>query len=97
LIEIFKGNILNIPVTIMENNQVKDLTGLNVRAGIKRISDGAVFTVECSIQGDKVLIPISSDITSTTGLYVVEVQVYGKDYVETWGTFSLRVIDSILV
>jgi len=97
LIEIFQGNVLNIPVTIMEDNKIKDLTGLQVRAGIKRISDGVLFTVNCSIEGNTVLVPITSDITSTLGLYVVEIQIYGSGYVETWGTFAFRVIDSVFV
>jgi len=97
LIEIFQGNVLNIPVKIMEDNKIKDLTGLQVRAGIKRISDNVLFTVNCSIEGNTVLVPITSDITSTLGLYVVEIQVYGSGYVETWGTFAFRVIDSVFV
>jgi len=97
LIEIFQGNVLNIPVTIMEDNKIKDLTGLQVRAGIKRISDGVLFTVNCSIEGNTVLVPITSDITSILGLYVVEIQIYGSGYVETWGTFAFRVIDSVFV
>jgi len=97
LIEIFQGNVLNIPVTIMEDNKIKDLTGLQVRAGIKRISDNVLFTVNCSIEGNTVLVPITSDITSTLGLYVVEIQIYGSGYVETWGTFAFRIIDSVFV
>ena len=97
MIEIFQGNVLNIPVTIMEDNKIKDLTGLQVRAGIKRISDNVLFTVNCSIESDTVLVPITADITSTLGLYVVEIQVYGNGYVETWGTFAFRVIDSVFV
>ena len=97
MIEIFQGNVLNIPVKIMEDNKIKDLTGLQVRAGIKRISDNVLFTVNCSIEGNTVLVPITSDITSTLGLYVVEIQVYGSGYVETWGTFAFRVIDSVFV
>ena len=97
MIEIFQGNVLNIPVTIMEERKAKDLTGLQVKAGIKRVSDGTVFTVECSIEGNTALVPITSDITSSIGLYVVEIQVYGNGYVETWGTFAFRVIDSVFV
>ena len=81
----------------MEDNKIKDLTGLQVRAGIKRMSDNVLFTVNCSIEGDTVLVPITADITSTLGLYVVEIQVYGSGYVETWGTFAFRVIDSVFV
>jgi hypothetical protein len=97
LIEIFQGNVLNIPVTIMEDNKIKDLAGLQVRAGIKRMSDNVLFTVNCTVEGDTVLVPITSDITATLGLYVVEIQVYGNGYVETWGTFAFRVIDSVFV
>ena len=97
MIEIFQGNVLNIPVTIMEDNKIKDLTGLQVRAGIKRMSDNVLFTVNCSIEGDTVLVPITADITSTLGLYVVEIQVYGNGYVETWGTFAFRVVDSVFL
>jgi len=97
LIEIFQGNVLNIPVTIMEDNKIKDLTGLQVRAGIKRMSDNTLFTVNCTIEGDTVLVPITADITSTLGLYVVEIQVYGDGYVETWGTFAFRVVDSVFL
>ena len=97
MIEIFQGNVLNIPVTIMEDNKIKDLTGLQVRAGIKRMSDNVLFTVNCTIEGDTVLVPITADITSTLGLYVVEIQVYGNGYVETWGTFAFRVVDSVFL
>ena len=97
MIEIFQGNVLNIPVTIMEDNKIKDLTGLQVRAGIKRMSDNTLFTVNCTIEGDTVLVPITADITSTLGLYVVEIQVYGDGYVETWGTFAFRVVDSVFL
>lgn len=99
MIDIFKGNVLNIPITILENNQIKDLAGLSVKAGIKKLDDGTTKTVNCTIDTNGiVLLPLTTGETSTLGLYIVEIQFYvGETYKESWGTFAFRIIESVFL
>jgi uncharacterized protein YfaS (alpha-2-macroglobulin family) len=98
MIDVFQGNVLNIPITILEDKQVKDLAGLSVKAAIEA-EDGTTKTIDCTInESGLVLFPLTTEETSVLGIYRAEIQFYVEEtYKESWGTFVFRIIKSIFL
>jgi len=98
LIEIFQGNEFSFPIEILNyDGSGKDLTGFTVKAGIK-FQDGTVVLKDCVVEGIGLIsLPLVASDISNIGVYTVEIRLEKVGYKESWGEFSFKVEESIIL
>ena len=98
MIEIFQGNKFSFPIEILNyDGSEKDLTGFIVKAGIK-FQDGTVVLKDCVVEDIGLIsLSISTTDTANIGVYIVEIRLEKIGYKESWGEFSFKVEESIIL
>lgn len=98
MITIFQGNEFSFPVEILNSDgSRKDLTGFTAKAGI-RFRGETIAVKNCVIEGIGLIsFPLTATDTAQIGVYSVEIRLEKTDYLETWGEFSFKVVESIIL
>ena len=98
MIEIFQGNEFSFPIEILNyDGSGKDLSEFTVKAGI-RFQDGTVVLKDCVVEDiGLVSLPLLATDTAKVGVYTVEIRLEKVGYKESWGEFSFKVEESIIL